>query len=320
MHQNNTSHLKNEIKKIGLAIIKTYFTIRSLYPVWRILNREAIRTFTIPHLNAVQKRILHDLHEKGIATALITELFDDAVLTTLISDFIRLKTEQKGRQEPTKRFLTSFIKLPAIINTEDNFIKFILDPKIIDIANSYLGMQSKFYCYTINTTNPVKEGEQPRQSQRWHRDPQDKKLCKLFLYLSDVDEVSGPFMYVTHSAYGMKYGKLFPQQPPIGYYPPDGTVEKSVDPKNLHSFTGTTGTIIFADTAGLHKGGYATQKERIMLTAGFRPPHSVTNARVIYPKSACYQLMPGPKMRFSRKLFTFHVRWNKALGINPYNE
>ncbi len=313
--------MKNHIKKIGLAIIKTYFRIRALYPVWRILNRKAISTFRMPNLNAVQQRIIKDLCEKGIAIAHITDLFDDAVLAALMSDFTKMKSEQKQRQEPTKRFLTSFIKLPAVINTEDNFIKFILDPKIVDIAHSYLGMQSKFYCYTLNTTTPVKEGERPQQSQRWHRDPQDKKICKLFLYLSDVDENSGPFMYLTHSAYGMKYGNLFAQQPPIGYYPPNGAVEKNINPKDIHVCTGTKGTIIFADTAGLHKGGYATQKDRTMVTAGFRPPHSVTDSRVIYPESSnCYQLTPGPKMRFSRKLFRFHVRWNKALGISPYDE
>lgn len=312
--------MKNKIKKIGLILIKTYFKIRSLYPVWRILNYKSISAFNVPHLDAVQQRIVKDLCEKGIATAHITELFDEEVWATLAADFTKLKTEYEGRQEPTKRFLTSFIKLPAVINLEDNFIKFVLDPTIIDIANSYLGMQSKFYCYTLNTTNPVKEGAKPQQSQRWHRDPQDKKLCKLFLYLTDVDESSGPFMYITHSAYGMKYGNLFSQQPPIGYYPPDGAVEKKVDPIDIHSFTGTKGTLIFADTAGLHKGGYATQKERTMLTVGFRPPHSVTNLRVIYPKIGCYQLTPGPKMRFSKTLFRFHQRWNRSLGISPYDE
>ena len=37
---------------------------------------------------------------------------------------------------------------------------------------------------------------------------------------------------------------------------------------------GKAGTMIFCDTAGIHRGGYATKNERIMFTAGYRTPAS----------------------------------------------
>ena len=46
-------------------------------------------------------------------------------------------------------------------------------------------------------------------SQRWHRDPDDDHIVKMFIYLSDVAEEAGPFEYVRDSAAGGRYGDLF---------------------------------------------------------------------------------------------------------------
>jgi hypothetical protein len=108
----------------------------------------------------------------------------------------------------------------------------------------------------------------PIQSQRWHRDPEEKRLMKFFVYLSDVDENAGPFTYVKGSAYKTKpYGKLFPQKLPMGIYPPDNSVEEMIDSSAIISATGVKGTVIFCDTAGLHRGGHARSKSRLLFTA-----------------------------------------------------
>ena len=77
------------------------------------------------------------------------------------------------------------------------------------------------------------EGSEAVSSQRWHRDPEDRKLCKVFIYLNDVDENAGHFTYVKGSHYLGKWGKLFPQKPPKGFYPPSGAVENIVSKRML---------------------------------------------------------------------------------------
>ena len=97
-------------------------------------------------------------------------------------------------------------------------------------------------------------------------------MLKAFIYLSDVDESAGPFTYVIGSTYGKRYGRLFPQHPPLGSYPPEGAVEAAVSPEHVRVMTGQAGTVIFCDTTGIHRGGYATGRERLMFTAFYAAP------------------------------------------------
>ena len=311
--------MKKQIKKAGLHAIKLYFKVRSIYPIWRWINRDAIRQFKIPQLDSVQKRIVADLDSQGIAVAHIEELFPGAMGDEILSEVESLRDKERHVQK-TKPFLEELITADQQLDPKLSLTEFVLDKKVRNVVNMYLGMRSKYYYYTLNITNPVGQGDKAQKSQRWHRDPEDKKLCKIFIYLSDVDETAGPFTYIIGSAYGMKYGDLFPQRPPIGYYPNDGMVESRVDPRDIKVFTGRKGTIIFCDTAGLHKGGYATQRERLMFTGGYRPATSITPLGVRYPKSDLYELTPAPEMWMSKKLFHLHQRLNKHLGIDPYHE
>jgi hypothetical protein len=114
----------------------------------------------------------------------------------------------------------------------------------------------------------------PIASQNWHRDGEDRQVLKIFIYLNDVDEETGPFMYVKESIKGLKYGKLFPQRPPEGSYPNE-SVDKAVSPEDIKLCLGKAGTVIFCDTTGLHRGGYAFSKERTMFTASYQASSSV---------------------------------------------
>ena len=58
--------------------------------------------------------------------------------------------------------------------------------RLLDLANTYLGMWSKLEYVDLWYTPAADEGER-KSSQRWHRDFNDRQLLKAFLYLSDVD-------------------------------------------------------------------------------------------------------------------------------------
>jgi hypothetical protein len=125
----------------------------------------------------------------------------------------------------------------------------------------------------------------PISSQRWHRDPGVGRICKAFLYLTDVDEKSGPFTYFAGSQPGGQLQRLLPHRffGKGSYYPPDGAVEgllkKHGAQDRVRVNTGPAGMVIFCNTMGLHKGGYATERRRIMITSFYKsgesrvPPH-----------------------------------------------
>jgi len=106
-------------------------------------------------------------------------------------------------------------------------------------------------------------------SQRWHRDPEDLRILKMFFYLSDVSVDAGPLNYVCNSRRGEKYGDLWPQKLPYGNVAPHDEVEKATLVSARHSCAYPAGTLIFVDTTGLHMGGRATNGERLLATWTF---------------------------------------------------
>ncbi len=162
-----------------------------------------------------------------------------------------------------------------MFDMKNPFVELTLSPTILDVANSYMNMYTKLKYYDLALTIPVPAGSQAVQSQRWHRDPEEKKIVKVFIYLNDVDSTAGPFFHVNGSNYEGKYGRLFPQKPPEGFYPPEGAVEKAIAKEDIREMTGRAGTLMFCDTSGIHRGGYATAKERLMYTAFFASPSSI---------------------------------------------
>ena len=307
------------MKKILLSVIQTYFQIRSWYPIWRMMNYRAITQRYPLSLDSIQTEVYDDLSSHGIAISHIDAFLSSDTRENLYAEVAALSRINTSAHT-SKPFLEALIDAGSTLNFKDALTQFALHYKIRDVVMAYLDMRGKYYYHTLNRTNPVEKGAIPQKSQRWHRDPEDKKLCKIFLYLTDVDETAGPFMYIAHSAYGMKYSNVFPQRPPIGYYPKDGEVERVIDPKDIMTLTGKKGTLILCDTTGLHKGGYATEKERLMFTGGYKSPSSITPLRVKYPDgNNLFELTLAPKMRFSKALFRLHGRLSAYFAKDPYN-
>lgn len=251
--------------------IHIYFPMRSWWPVWfYVLNAKNRRLYEThrPQLDEVQQRIVNDLLRDGIAVAHLDELFPGK---NLLEQFRREVENLKANAaaKTRKEFLRQLWDDPMIAESHDPFVKFSLEQKVLDIVNRYMGMCTYLYYLTLNITMPVPPGSEAVQSQRWHRDPEDKKLCKIFVYMNDVDEGAGPFMYARGTEVGGKFGNLFPQRPPRGIYPPAEAVERLIPREQMLTATGRAGTVVFADTAGIHRGGYATKSERIMFTGGY---------------------------------------------------
>ena len=119
-------------------------------------------------------------------------------------------------------------------------------------------------------------GRRPQvSSQRWHRDFNDKHLLKAFLYLVDVDEGTGPFEYVPGSAPGGRYADAWPWRPLGENYPPDGELENRIPEDGIRTFTAPKGTMVFCNTSGFHRGGFATERPRVLATVTYSSPASL---------------------------------------------
>ncbi len=287
--------------------------IRSSWPVWfYFLNREP-RTLwrkKQPSLSSIQKKVLGNLKTDGLAIVSVNEFFEsDSLFVTLRqyaekllekipSETAGISTTEKSDtyfKKYNKKFLKSLIDAPENalpIDLGNPFLQLTFDTKMLDTVSAYFEQYPKFRNYTLQMTLKVSPDDPGSFSQKWHRDPEDKKVIKIFVYISDVDEPgAGPFTYVKGSQHGGRWRHLFPQVPPLGSYPKPGAVEAAVPPEDIKICMGKAGTLIFCDTSGLHRGGLCTVKKRLMYTGCFVSKASIHPRTFTAPSSEALKNM-----------------------------
>ena len=316
------------VKLFIVTPIRFICTVRNWPWVWRFLNRRGRREWRmrVSQLNSIQQRIVDDLKRDGIAMTHIDELFPGENMLSKLQGYMQTIRPDASIWH-TKTFLTKLWDRRALLDFNNPYLGFALDSRIIAIVNAYLEMFTKFYYFTLNVTTPVPEGSEERQSQRWHRDPEDRTTCKMFLYLNDVDEETGPFIYIPGSHPDGKWGKLFPRKWPKGVYPSKEEISRVIPASAIKRCTGKQGTIIFCDTTGIHKGGYALLRERFMFTSGFYSSASIRLIPFEHGKSVQekfsfldpavqFALTPPPKKIISTAFF----RFKKSFIASGYEE
>lgn len=284
---------------IKKQLLRAYFEVRTCWPIWfYLLNNKPRKLFNKnrPDLSPVGKKILEDLRKNGISTVKLEELFPDRNILSEFEDFIKTLNPEEAEQGK-KSFLKKYWDKFPVFDEKNPFVQFVLSKNVLDIVNSYMSMWTKLVYYDLALTIPVGESA-PIQSQRWHRDPEEKRICKVFVYLNDIDEEAGPFTHVNGSQRGGKYGHLFPQKTPEGIYPDEKELLKKVDPTDIRLMTAPKGTVIFCDTSGLHRGGYAKTKERLMFSAFFSAPTNTEKSWYKIDKEKI-EKMTRPEQKFT---------------------
>jgi hypothetical protein len=254
-----------------------------------LANRASRRRYaqTPPALDSVQQGVLDRLREEGYASIPFSELVPDpAVWLELEADAQRFVAEteaglareleggeSKLRRRAGKEFLVRKYSWGAELGLDDPWLRLGTNPRLLDLANAYLHMWSKLEYVDVWYTPPAGSDER-RASQRWHRDFNDRHLLKAFLYLVDVDEETGPFEYVPRSAPGGELDRLWPWRPLGDNYPPEDEFADRVNGRSV-TFTAPKGTIIFCNTSGFHRGGFATGKARVLATLTWDSPASL---------------------------------------------
>lgn len=141
---------------------------------------------------------------------------------------------------------------------------------ITRVADIYFGLTTRVLeCKVWRTCASESE---PSGSQLWHRDrPADRRMLKCFVYLTDVRADNGPFSFVpgTH-ALGAR-ASLTPTSTPSRYVPrtTDDEMARWAPRETWRIATGPAGTVVFADTSGLHRGGWVTSGQRTAFMAHF---------------------------------------------------
>lgn len=244
-----------------------------------------------PTLDDVQRRVIEAVDAEGYATVPFAALVTDEALRRAVleqgASFIETtahgvsQEDQNGssselRRRPGKEFLIRAHSFDGVrLGLDHAWFRACVSSHLLDLANAYLRMWAKLSYVDLWYTVPQAQGTERVASQLWHFDFDDRHLLKAFLYLDDVDADTGPFEYVAGSQPGGKYHGVRPWRPMAYGRVPEEDVSRQVPDDAIRTFTAPRGTIIFCNTSGLHRGGFATARPRVLATATYCSPASL---------------------------------------------
>jgi hypothetical protein len=279
--------LRAETHRLYRDLRKLYRAVGFRWPIYDLcywfLNRTPRKAYASEKarmkLDPLQRRIVEELKDRGICKVGLDELFPGHRLNQLQAiaethlgtaanrTLVEAIAAGAGAGRGTKFYMVRLRGNPAVFEWGDKFVELGLSDRILWPVCAYLGMFARVV--DLDLWCHVPTGRRPYASQRWHRDPDDRRLVKLFLYLRDVDEDTGPFCYIPGSHNGGAFRGIYPQTMPDSQYPPDGEVEKHFSQEQMLTCTGKAGTVILCDTTGFHKGGHPRGPLRLLFTAAY---------------------------------------------------
>lgn len=239
-------------------------------------------------MNEAQQGVLAALQDDGIAVLPFTELFDASVWDDLHADmegFVREGEQIAAASGPTPLKKNDIIVRRFYVSTkhetdrptfglDDPTLRIGRSDILLDIVNSYRRTRTKLYYADNWFTVPYPGADGRVASQQWHRDPEEEHVVKVFLYVGDVDESTGPFEYVRSSAPGGRYGELMAWQEGKGIRPSDELIDRETASEDRMVCTGPAGTLILCDTSGFHRGGFARTRPRVSAVWTYVSPES----------------------------------------------
>ena len=265
------------------------------YYLWRFVANggRSARALWTPHAFDDTPAIAHELQERGIvvgrserfltsdgeqalreASARILETSRSPAVTAAIAD----ATDASGR---LKKYLVDLVDYPEGVEPDDPFLRVSLDRKLLEIVAAYLGLWPRLHSMAAWLNYPTEAP--PELSQLWHRDPEDLKLIKVFIYLTDVDERSGPFTYIPRTQpFGTEAASA--QKLERKKRLADDRMVRSFAPDSWRVCTGPPSTMILADTVGYHRGGKPLVGQRILITFTYTSGTPITS-RALWVRS-----------------------------------
>ena len=231
-------------------------------------------------LDGVAARLVADLDRDGIAATTLDELLGTEEAEALLAATDRIRAARDatvaeararlaGPDDGTQKPYVVELLGSAPPDPTSPLGAFALDPRVLAVVHGYYGMYVRLRYQDIWHTFVT--DRDPTQSQLWHRDPEDRQILKVFVALADVDRGAGPFHYApgTH-AKGTVRG--LPEATTVDGTTPrsdDAQMDRVVPRDHWIEALGPTGTVVFADTRGFHKGGHATEHERVLLVTQY---------------------------------------------------
>lgn len=267
---------RNILKKFKLN--EYFFNLSLSEPLYSKTNRRLIKEYNklkkTWDLSVTENKVLDDLNAYGICVSHISDFMDFEIVDKFNVRFNNLINDC-GENIMTD--ISSSNKNLCINGNLSNCQirkDLIFNDSINKIACSYLEQLARFgHCEEVVS---IPTGNR-KGSANWHRDGSDIKIFKAFLYISDVNHENGPFEFVKKSHHKGILGHVYNlnacgmSKRPSGKTRWEPVVDEieELSPGLKYTAVGKAGTIVFADTSGLHRGGFCKDKQRRVISLGW---------------------------------------------------
>ncbi|MEH1776878.1 MAG: 2OG-Fe(II) oxygenase [Nostoc sp.] len=247
------------VKKALNRIIESFLQIHFFSNKAELTYQAAIEKHVdnLPFLSSNDMTIVEALRSEGIVITSLTALLIPSTLQMLqatkglipkISQSIyRNKTEYAIHANPKQ-----------IIEYREIF-DWGLEQRLLNIIENYLGLPVAYLhpSFRRDIANQVQ-----RNTRLWHLDKEDRKVVKIIVYLNDVNDDGGPFQYIP-----LSFTPTVTRSLRYNYgYIQNQTMQQVISPSNFKSCTGSSGTVIIADTAKIfHRGKIPIDSDRFAI-------------------------------------------------------
>jgi len=204
-------------------------------------------------------RIANELKKSGIAYSNIEKLSEMPTISELQEEYEELlaKEYKKPHSRKSKPFIERLIDddYDFSANEGSAIFRFVSNTSLKKVAENYLSLVPKLTSFKVWRSHFT--GDPKRSaSQNWHRDYNEFQMVRIFLYFNDVNVRNGAGQYVTGTHYlGDSYNKLEYSEE-LGTYATDEEIASNFSADRIVNANGSAGTLVFMDTAGLHRGGF----------------------------------------------------------------
>jgi hypothetical protein len=232
------------------------------YSLRRLIAHVVAKIVGAHHSNAPLSdectRAVNELRARGCAA--LSPLFTSAQLEDILeylrhNEVVTCGSVTALPNDPSHKARIASYALPTVLRCP-HILAAINSTAILHLGERYLGCRPTISSVRIDKSLPTLDGR-PEDVQRFHRDYDDWRFFKLFVYLSDVDEHAGPHEFVTQSH--VTSGRLLATP-----YNVDD-IRRVYGPDSIQQMIGRRGTTFLVDTWGIHRGAVPRRGERLLL-------------------------------------------------------
>ncbi len=244
-----------------------------------------------PDLARPEHQHTRDSVEKGLQSDGCV-LLDPLLTPAQIAEIRRYLDDKDANTRYGRAVLVQHSGAPAIASRTSYSLRTVLQcPHILELANrrdvlqlaaDYLGCVPTISGMGIHWSLPSSATDVVNG---FHRDPDDWRFVKLFVYLTDVDTDSGPHQYVIGSH--RQSGRF------LANHYTEADIRRRYGDGGVRTITGSRGTSFMADTWGIHRGVVAHLTPRL-------------NFQVQY------SIFPNLKTRY------WPIQLDQAANVDPY--